>query len=141
MTCSTTACSRCSASAISIASVRLVRNEKCRRSGHSSACAPIRRVRLTIKPGAAIGGFGDLCLARFGVVDALPGALADRVDGGPDLLDVAHAHRVLPAGPLQALKDRGVPESRVGPEQLHAAGTGPVDARDQFLAEAQHPFL
>ena len=45
---STTACWRCSDSTSPIASVRLVRNAKCRQSGHSSACAPIRRVRRTI---------------------------------------------------------------------------------------------
>jgi hypothetical protein len=33
---------------ISIASVRLVTNAKCRQSGHSSAWAPTRRVRLMI---------------------------------------------------------------------------------------------
>src|SRR5215217_2978878 len=46
---STTACRRCSASTISSGSVRLVKNAKCRQSGHSSACGPIRRVRRTTR--------------------------------------------------------------------------------------------
>ena len=70
-----------------------------------------------------------------------PGVLVDRFDRGADGLDHPHADRVLPAGPLQALEDLGVPEPRVGAEQLDARRAGAVDARDQLLAEAQHPLL
>ena len=57
------------------------------------------------------------------------------------VLIIAHADRVLPAGLLQPLEDLGVPEPRVGAQQLDAGRAGPLDARDQLLAEAQHPLL
>src|SRR3954468_23349999 len=42
---------------------------------------------------------------------------------------------------LQALEDLGVLKPRVGAQQLGTRGARPVDARDQLLAEAQHPLL
>ena len=58
-----------------------------------------------------------------------------------NLLDVAHADRVLPARPLQQLEDLRVPEPAVGPQQLGAGRARPLDARDQLLAEALDPLL
>ena len=142
MTCSTTAWSRCSASTSVMSSVRLVMNAKCRQSGTSSACGPIRRVRRTINRRPAVDGLGDLRLTALGVVvDRLPGVLGDRLDGRFDLLDVAHADRVLPAGLLEQLEDLGVPEPRVGAQQHRAGRAGALDAGDQLLAEALDPLL
>jgi hypothetical protein len=80
-----------------------------------------------------------LRLAVFGVVrERLPRRLGDRGDrvGDPELH--AHTDRVRPAGLLQARDQLLVPERRVGTQQLLAAGAGALDARDQFVSEAQH---
>ena len=71
----------------------------------------------------------------------LPGVLVDRLDGGADGLDHPHPDRVLPARLLQTLEHLGVPEPRVGPQQLDAGRAGAIDARDQLVGEAQHPLL
>jgi hypothetical protein len=69
---------------------------------------------------------GDLCLARLGVVDQrLPGGLVNRGDRRLDVLVLAHTDRVGPARGLQARHRLLVRESRVGAQQLRAAGTGP----------------
>jgi hypothetical protein len=94
-----------------MSSVRLVIKRKWRQSGHSSACAPSRRVRLTNQPPANVDRLGDL-LALLGVVDTLPGVLVDRFDGRLDGRDVAHADRVRPAHLLQVSKDLGVSRTR-----------------------------
>src|SRR3954454_10081305 len=88
------------------------------------------------QPAGAVDGLGDLRLAVVGVVDALPVPLGDRLDRVANLLDVAHADRVLPARPLQQLEDLRVPEPAVGAQQLGTGRARPVDARDQLLAEA-----
>jgi hypothetical protein len=120
----------CSASTTLMSSSRLVMKQKWRQSGHSSAWAPSRRVRRTISRRPPLDGFGDLRLSVFGVVDALPGVLVDRLDGGADGLDHPHADRVLPARVFQALEHLGVPEPRVGPQQLDAgrAGARPISS-------------
>ena len=95
---STTACWRCSASTSSSASVRLVKNAKCRQSGHSSAWSPSSRVRRTIRRCCAEHRLRDLRLAVVGVVlKRLPVLLGDRRDRGRDVLLLAHPDRVGPA--------------------------------------------
>ena len=91
---------------------------------------------------ARVGGLGDLCLAVLGVVDdRLPRGLGDLVDDLLDLLDHSHADRVLPARLLEPSKHFGRPEPGVRPQQLDPGRAGAIDARDQLIAEAQHPFL
>ena len=124
-----------------MSSVRLVRNAKCRQSGHSSACGAEQAGAADDQPPAAVDGLGDLRLAVVGVVDRLPGVLGDRGDRGGDGLGHPHADRVLPVGPLEALEHLDVPEPRVGAQQLDAGRAGTRDARDQLVGEAQHPLL
>jgi hypothetical protein len=57
------------------------------------------------------------------------------------MLRTAHADRVLPAGTFEQLEDLGVPESRVGAQQLGPGRAGPLDAGDELLAEALDPLL
>ena len=141
MTCSMTACSRCSASTSVISSTRLVIRQKWRQSGHSSACAPTSRVRLTISLRCRRGrsrrsaprlrrGSRSVCQASSSIAST---AARTRFDH-------PHPDRVLPAGLLQPLEHLGVPESRVGAEQLDAGRAGTLDPGDQLVAEALLPF-
>ena len=141
MTCSTTACSRCSASTSAMSLGAVGDQAEVPPVGPQLGLGAEQAGAPDDQPAAAVDGLGDLRLAVVGVVDALPGVLVDRLDGGADGLDHPHADRVLPARLLQALEDLGVPEPRVGPQQLDAGRAGALDARDQLLAEAQDPLL
>ena len=94
------------------------------------------------QPPACEHGFGDLRLARVGVVgQRLPGFIGDLLDRGADGFGHAHPDRELPAGLLETVKDLGVPEPRVGAQQADAAHAGPRDAGDQLVAETQDAAL
>src|SRR5207245_5922376 len=103
----------------------------------------------TDQPGAANdqalaggGRLGDLRLPVLGVVlKRLPGPLGDLGDRVLDPELQAHADRIGPARLLKPGEELVVPERRVGPEELLAAGAGTLNAGDQLLGEAQHPAL
>ncbi len=92
------------------------------------------------QPPVAVDGLGDLRFAADGVGNLLPGILVDRLHRHLDLLDVAHADRVLPADLLEVVEDLRVPKPRVGAQQLLAAGAGAVDAGGESWQKRSIPF-
>jgi hypothetical protein len=124
-----------------MSSARLVANGKCCQVANSCPCAERPHAAHDHAPPRQ-GGLGDLRLAAVGVVlDLRPGVFGDLLDRRVDGLGHAHGDRVLPAGPLQALEELGVPEPRVGAQQLDAGGAGAVHAGDQLIDETQDPAL
>jgi hypothetical protein len=88
MTCSVTACWRCSASTTTSGSVRLVAIGKCRQVANSCVSAfSVRTRRTTIgRPAAMV--LGDLRDPGVRVVVKIdPGVLVDGLDGGADRRD------------------------------------------------------
>jgi hypothetical protein len=101
------------------------------------------------QPPSGVGGFRDLRVAFFGVVDALPGVLVDRFDGATDRLDHPYPDRVLPAGFLEVFEGLRVfqnPESArrsavpVAPARRTRAISSSVKRNIPFCVFAD-PFL
>ena len=73
-----------------MSSLRLVMKAKCPPVGPQLGLCSERAGAADDQPSAAEGGLGDLRLTFFGVIDALPGVVVDRLHDGANGLDHPH---------------------------------------------------